>query len=138
MLAEDYLRMGIVKAQKMEPLEPSSDGISKAILVVGGGITGITAALEAADADYDVVLVEKSRSLGVAGARSRSISPRIRLTPNLRKRAFRQKIQKVTCHPKIKVYTSTTNCEDRRPAGHVRRHPAERRPAVCAPRRARS
>ena len=40
MLAEDYLRMGIVKSQKMEPLEPFSDGISKTILVVGGGGRG--------------------------------------------------------------------------------------------------
>ena len=39
------------------------------ILVVGGGISGITTALEAAETGYDVVLVEKQPTLGgrVAG-----------------------------------------------------------------------
>ncbi len=36
----------------------------KAILVIGGGIAGMTAALEAAEAGAEVVLVEKSASLG--------------------------------------------------------------------------
>ena len=47
MAAEDYLRMGIAKAQRIEKYEPVSDPISKKLLVVGGGLTGITAALEA-------------------------------------------------------------------------------------------
>ena len=38
--------------------------VHRSILVVGGGITGITAAVEAAEAGYDVVIVEKSPSLG--------------------------------------------------------------------------
>jgi len=37
---------------------------SQTILVVGGGMSGITAALEAAEAGYDVVLVEKNPYLG--------------------------------------------------------------------------
>ncbi|RLC27511.1 MAG: heterodisulfide reductase subunit A [Deltaproteobacteria bacterium] len=37
---------------------------NQSILVVGGGISGITAALEAAEAGYDVVLVEKNPYLG--------------------------------------------------------------------------
>jgi len=37
---------------------------SQAILVVGGGMSGITAALEAAEAGYDVVLVERNPYLG--------------------------------------------------------------------------
>ena len=64
MLAEDCLRMGITKAQKTEPIEPLSEAIFRKLLVVGGGITGITAALEAAEAGYEVVLVEKQARLG--------------------------------------------------------------------------
>jgi quinone-modifying oxidoreductase, subunit QmoA len=43
-----------------------SDGglLSQTILVVGGGIAGISAALEAAESGYDVVLVERGPSLG--------------------------------------------------------------------------
>jgi len=37
---------------------------SQSILVVGGGISGVTAALEAAEAGYDVVLIEKNPYLG--------------------------------------------------------------------------
>jgi quinone-modifying oxidoreductase subunit QmoB len=44
MMAEDYLRMGITKAQNMEPLEPfqPEEELSKRLLVVGGGLAGIT------------------------------------------------------------------------------------------------
>jgi quinone-modifying oxidoreductase, subunit QmoB len=63
-LAEDCLRMGIVKAEKMEPFEPLSQAISRSILVVGGGVTGMNAALEGAAAGYDVLLVEKEPQLG--------------------------------------------------------------------------
>ena len=65
-MAEDYLRMGIVKLQKMqmpEAYRPEQE-MSKDILVVGGGITGMTSALEASRAGYKVVLVEKEKELG--------------------------------------------------------------------------
>ncbi|MEJ2007767.1 MAG: FAD-dependent oxidoreductase [Acidobacteriota bacterium] len=107
MLAEDYLRMGIVKAQKMEPLEPVSDGISKTILVVGGGVTGITTALDAADADYDVVLVEKEPQLGGSLAAVKKNFPTHAPYTELEETGLREKIEKVTNHPKVKVYTST-------------------------------
>ena len=38
--------------------------ITQTILVVGGGISGITAAIEAAETGYDVVLIEKQPYLG--------------------------------------------------------------------------
>ncbi len=65
MLGEDLLRMGIVKAKDMEPLEPFlAEDFSKRLLVVGGGLAGLTAAREAAKAGYEVVLVEKDKELG--------------------------------------------------------------------------
>lgn len=65
MLAEDQLRMGIVKALESEPPEPfCEEGFSKRVLVVGGGLAGMTAAMETAKAGYEVVLVEKSDELG--------------------------------------------------------------------------
>jgi quinone-modifying oxidoreductase subunit QmoB len=64
MLAEDYLRMGITRAQKAEIPEPFETEIDKTILVVGGGQTGMTTALEAAKAGYYVALVEKEPQLG--------------------------------------------------------------------------
>ncbi|NIO27707.1 MAG: FAD-dependent oxidoreductase [Candidatus Latescibacteria bacterium] len=64
MLAEDYFRIGIARARKAKRPEPHLEEVNKTILVVGGGITGMTAALEAARAGYQVTLVEKEEHLG--------------------------------------------------------------------------
>ena len=37
---------------------------SQTIAVIGGGIAGVTAALEAAETGYDVILIEKEPALG--------------------------------------------------------------------------
>ncbi|MFC1888684.1 hydrogenase iron-sulfur subunit [Thermodesulfobacteriota bacterium] len=64
MMAEDYLRMGIARANRATLAEPFEEEIDKTILVVGGGQSGMTAALDAAGAGHDVVLVEKEEKLG--------------------------------------------------------------------------
>ncbi len=64
MMAEDQLRMGAARLQNMDILVPYTEEINKRILVVGGGVTGMTAALEAAKAGYQTVLVEREASLG--------------------------------------------------------------------------
>ncbi|MBI5636508.1 MAG: hydrogenase iron-sulfur subunit [Nitrospinae bacterium] len=64
LLAEDYLKMGIVKLQKTGKPEPYIRPLDEKILVVGGGITGMTAALAAANAGRGVLLVEKEAALG--------------------------------------------------------------------------
>ncbi|MHC4178761.1 MAG: FAD-dependent oxidoreductase, partial [Planctomycetota bacterium] len=56
--------MGIARAKKAEVPEPFEAEIDKTILVVGGGPSGMTAALEAARAGYEVALVEKEAQLG--------------------------------------------------------------------------
>lgn len=66
MMAEDYLRMSAARMKQTElpePYKPEQE-MSKDIMVVGGGVTGMTAALEAAKAGYQVVLVEKENELG--------------------------------------------------------------------------
>ncbi len=47
-----------------EPLKELSVDINPATLIIGGGISGITAALEIADADKKVYMIEKSNKLG--------------------------------------------------------------------------
>src|SRR4029077_3564913 len=68
-LADDYLRMGIVRAQKATRPAPYTEANERTVLVVGGGIAGLTAAADAAETGFNVVLVEKSSSLGGFGAR---------------------------------------------------------------------
>ena len=64
MMAQDYLRMGIVRAQKANLSNPLDEEVDRTVLVVGGGITGLTAAQDAAIAGYDVVLLERDAELG--------------------------------------------------------------------------
>jgi len=47
-----------------EPLEPREEPVTPSALVVGGGIAGIQAALNIADAGYHVYLVERDASIG--------------------------------------------------------------------------
>jgi quinone-modifying oxidoreductase subunit QmoB len=70
-MAADYVRMGCAEAKYMNIAEHNPAAASNdSILVVGGGITGMTAAIEAAAAGYPVTLVEKSGSLGGAEGKS--------------------------------------------------------------------
>jgi len=55
---------GIERVIQNEPLEPLRVPIHPATLVVGGGIAGIQAALEIADAGHKVYLVEREPSIG--------------------------------------------------------------------------
>ncbi|HUW97422.1 MAG TPA: hydrogenase iron-sulfur subunit [Acidiferrobacter sp.] len=64
-MAADYIRMGCAEAKKIVAPTPNTEtGTNKRVLVVGGGITGMTAAVAAAQAGYDVLLVEKAGALG--------------------------------------------------------------------------
>ena len=108
MLAADYLRMGVARAQKAEPPEPFQAEITRTILVVGGGVTGITAALGAADAGHDVVLAEKDQELGGWLAR---FGPGIPHRPPFRDPApndMARRIEDVRRHPRITVHTGAT------------------------------
>ncbi|MGA2192320.1 MAG: hydrogenase iron-sulfur subunit [Nitrospirota bacterium] len=64
MVAADYLRMGVAKAQKMMPAEPFVQEMTRTVMVVGGGVTGMKAALDASSLGYRAVLVEKTGALG--------------------------------------------------------------------------
>ena len=65
MMAEDSLRISLAKAKHIQlPESYVGENMVKTILVVGGGLSGITAALESAKAGYKSVLVEKSPVLG--------------------------------------------------------------------------
>jgi heterodisulfide reductase subunit A len=62
--SEAVISGGVERVTQNEPLEPLKVPIYADTLVVGGGIAGIQAALEIADAGYHVVLVEREPSIG--------------------------------------------------------------------------
>jgi heterodisulfide reductase subunit A-like polyferredoxin len=62
--AKDLVRMSIAKAQFLKPLKPGQLGVNKNVLIIGGGLAGITAALSFADQGFQSYIVEKKPSLG--------------------------------------------------------------------------
>ena len=62
--AKAVLAGGVFRVADDEPLEPYRVPINPATLVVGGGIAGISTALEIADAGFPVHLVEREPSIG--------------------------------------------------------------------------
>jgi len=108
-LAEDYVLMSVVKAQKGDMPEPAIlENLSSTILVIGGGITGMTAALEAAKAGYQVVLVEKEPQLGgFANKLYKKIPTRDFTGPVIVDTDIDKVIKEVESNPNIKVYKSS-------------------------------
>jgi heterodisulfide reductase subunit A len=62
--AISLIRGGYERSLELEPLKPISEKGSREILIVGGGIAGITAALELGYLGYKVYLVERKPSIG--------------------------------------------------------------------------
>jgi quinone-modifying oxidoreductase subunit QmoB len=108
MLAEDYLRMGLARAEKAKIPEPIEEDVDKTLLVVGGGVSGMSAALDAARSGYSVVLVEKEAGLGgwmSKFTRQLSHGPQYdRIEPS----RVDDQIAQVTGDSRITVHTGTT------------------------------
>jgi heterodisulfide reductase subunit A len=67
--AKELVAGVVAKAVLLEPLEEREVDVTPAALVIGGGIAGLEAALDIADAGYKVYLVERQPSLGGRMAR---------------------------------------------------------------------
>lgn len=62
--AKDMVKVGVARARNLEPQIEKMVPVTKAALVVGGGVAGIQASLDLADAGIQVYLVEKEPSIG--------------------------------------------------------------------------
>lgn len=62
--ASHIIKTIVEKVRYDEPLEPIHVEVTKRALVIGGGIAGIQAALDIANAGVETILVEKSPSVG--------------------------------------------------------------------------
>jgi quinone-modifying oxidoreductase subunit QmoB len=109
MLAEDYLRMGMAKVEKINLPEPQliEEGVCRKIMVIGGGITGISAALDAAKTGYDVTIVEKEASLGGYAAKLRKQLPIEDPYDSLIPPVIESKIKEIEAYPNITIKTDT-------------------------------
>ncbi len=62
--AKDLVASSVARARFLEPQIETEVPVTKAALVVGGGVAGIQSALDLADAGHYVYLVEKEASIG--------------------------------------------------------------------------
>ena len=62
--AKDIVRVAVAQAGRLYPQTEPQIPVTKAALVVGGGVAGIQAALDLADAGHEVHLVERQPSIG--------------------------------------------------------------------------
>ncbi len=62
--AKDLVRMAVTKAALLAPLEEAELSVNPNALVLGGGVSGMAAALALANQGYPTTLVEKSSQLG--------------------------------------------------------------------------
>jgi quinone-modifying oxidoreductase subunit QmoB len=111
-MADDYVRMGCAELKKMLlPAGSTGRGTSKRILVVGGGVSGLTAAIEAAETGYEVLLVEKAPALGGWAAKLWRRVPYQDPYAEPQATGIEALIARVVAHPRISVHLSSTLAE---------------------------
>lgn len=99
--AMDQVKMAVSKARLLRPLQPIRVPITKRALVLGGGVSGMTAALNIAESGHDVILVEKKASLGGMASLLDKTFPKVDCTTC----QLQDLINKVTSNPRIKILT---------------------------------
>ncbi len=108
-MAADYIRMACAESAKMHVAEANPNhGNNKRILVVGGGISGMTAALEASKTGYDVLLVEKTGTLGGWAAKLWKRVPNREPYANPMDSGVADMIKRIEADKHIKVYLNST------------------------------
>lgn len=106
--AQDYMRMACTRAQKTELAEAfKMEVINKTILVMGGGMAGLTAAKEAAASGYDVIVVEKEDALGGKAINWRKSFPTKAPWLDLEENPAEALVAAINANDKITVKTGT-------------------------------
>ena len=94
--AKDLVAMSVARANRLEPLTTNAVDVHHSVLVVGGGIAGMTATKSLADQGFHAILVEKSPELG-GGSRAIKDPKVVQYLQTL--------IGEVSSHPDIEVFT---------------------------------
>lgn len=99
--AIEMVRMSVEKVKRNQPLTTIEVPVTKRTLVIGGGIAGIQAALDVANAGYEVVLVEKEPSIGGHMSQLSETFPTLDCSQCI----LTPRMVEVYQHPKIKLMT---------------------------------
>jgi heterodisulfide reductase subunit A-like polyferredoxin len=117
--AQELIRIAVGRVVAAQPVHKAQSLCQPAALIIGGGVTGLTAALAIADSGYDVQLVERSEMLG--GNLNNLYYVAEGYDPQ---RLLRDLVNRVRAHRRIVVHTRT---EVVRHSGHVGNFRAELR-----------
>ena len=101
--AKQLVASAVAKAALLHPLEEREAEVIPAALVIGGGIAGIEAALDIANAGFKVYLVEKEPTIGGRVAQLNRTFPTLESCLEL----LGPRIKAVEEHPNIKLLTSS-------------------------------
>ena len=99
--ALDLIRMGVAKARFLKELSATSSKVSRNVLIIGGGVAGIEAALNLAEAGFPVTMVEKDSTIGGKMALINEVFP----TNDCSICVLAPKMTEVQNHPNITLYT---------------------------------
>ncbi len=97
--AMQLVSSAVAKAAHLEPLQVRQVSVTPAALIIGGGIAGLQAALDIAEAGYAVTLVERSPQLGGTVASLHRTFPTLQPVAEM----LTPLIERVSNHPKIRV-----------------------------------
>ena len=101
--ANELVKMGTAKASKLESLDKIIVDVTPTALVIGGGVSGITAALNLANQGFETHLVEKQAELGGHLKGQNILFP----TDQSASELLDSLKQKISSNNKLTVYTST-------------------------------
>jgi heterodisulfide reductase subunit A-like polyferredoxin len=99
--AKDLVHMAVAKSRLLEPLPRTTIPVTPDALVIGGGIAGMTSALELANQGFNVHLVEKEDQLG-----GNLLHIRYTLDGTDPHSFLQQTIERVRTNPLISVYVN--------------------------------
>ncbi len=109
MCAEDQTRMVLAKLGSIGHNTPYiPEQLYSDILVVGGGVSGLSAAMAGADAGYRIHVVEKGKQLGGYTNRLYKLTPSILESCDLQGSNIQDLVLEVQNHPGIEVHLDTT------------------------------
>ena len=98
--AKDLVAMAVAKARLLEPLEEKEFKAKPVVLVVGGGVAGMRAALDLSVYGFDVYLIDKSATLGGKAALVGYVDSRRGIE------IVRRMINDISKNPRIHVFTN--------------------------------
>jgi heterodisulfide reductase subunit A len=109
--AKNLIEIAVAKAKLLRPLQRRMIPVIQKALVLGGGISGMTASLDIANQGFEVYLVEKNSSLGGFIKNIWQIQDGTKTADILR-----EIVQKVKSNPRIKIFLES---EVEAVTGHV-------------------